>query len=239
MPPRIAQAMAAAPFELGDPRLDVLIGDCERGLRQVFGTAQSDVFLYAANGHGAWEAAICNLAAPGQCVLVAGSGPFSEAWAVHTEALGVRVIRTACIDGHPASPEAVEAVLRDDVRHEIVALFVAHTDTGSGVTNDLAAFRAALDATAHPALLVADVVASLAAAPFEMDALGVDVAIGASQKALMMPPGLSFVAVNAKAFAVAERNTAPRFYWDWIRRRSDLNYRKFCGTPPQSLLMGL
>ena len=72
-----------------------------------------------------------------------------------------------------------------------------------------------------------------------MDALGVDVAVGASQKGLMCPPGVGFVAVNGRAFAVAERNPAPRFYWDWVRRRHELSYRKFCGTPPQNLLFGL
>ncbi|MBP8307285.1 MAG: aminotransferase class V-fold PLP-dependent enzyme, partial [Burkholderiaceae bacterium] len=82
-------------------------------------------------------------------------------------------------------------------------------------------------------------VASLGAVPFAMDALGVDVAVGASQKGLMCPPGVGFVAVNAAAFAVAQRNSAPRFYWDWVRRRSDLSYRKFCGTAPQNLLLGM
>ena len=118
-------------------------------------------------------------------------------------------------------------------------MFAVHTDTASGVTSDIAAMRRALDAARHPALLVADVVASLGAAPFAMDELGVDVAVGASQKGLMCPPGVGFVAVNAKAFAAAESNPAPRFYWDWVRRKHEMSYRKFCGTPPQNLLFGL
>lgn len=240
LPPPVAQALASQPLELGDPALDDLIADCERGLAQLFGSpADAELFVYAANGHGAWEAAITNLVAPGQCVLVAGSGPFSEAWAVHAEGLGVRVQRTPWREGHAADPGAVEDLLRADSAREVVAVFVVHTDTGSGVTQDLAAFRAAIDAASHPALLVVDVVASLAAAPFDMAALGVDVAIGAAQKALMVPPGLSFVAAGARALQVAERNPAPRFYWDWQRRRSPLNYRKFCGTAPQNLLMAL
>ena len=72
-----------------------------------------------------------------------------------------------------------------------------------------------------------------------MDALGVDVALGASQKGLMCPPGVGFVAVNAAALEAARRNPAPRFYWDFVRRKSELSYRKFCGTPPQNLLAGL
>lgn len=239
LPAQVVNAMGTQPLELGDPALDTLIARCEDGLRRVFGTRESDVFLYAANGHGAWEATVCNLVAPGGCVVVAGSGTFSEAWAAHAEGLGVRVQRTACEDGHAADPGAVEQLLRADTAREIAAVFVVHTDTGSGVTSDMQAFRDAIDAASHPALLVVDVVASLAAAPFDMDALRVDVAIGASQKALMVPPGLCFVAVNGKAMRVADNNKAPRVYWDWLRRKSELSYRKFCGTPPQSLLMGL
>jgi alanine-glyoxylate transaminase/serine-glyoxylate transaminase/serine-pyruvate transaminase len=103
----------------------------------------------------------------------------------------------------------------------------------------MAALRAAIDAARHPALFVVDVVASLGAAPFAMDALGANVALGASQKGLMCPPGLAFTAADQRAMAVCERNTAPRFYWDWRLRRSEFSYRKFCGTPPQNMLMGM
>src|SRR5262249_27410929 len=115
----------------------------------------------------------------------------------------------------------------------------AHPDAASGITHAMAAIRAAIDAAGHPALLVADVVASLAAAPFAMDALGVNVAVGASQKGLMSPPGLGFIAVDEHAAAVAKRNAAPRYYWDWNRRRGPYSYTKFCGTPPQNLLFGI
>ena len=180
-----------------------------------------------------------NLIAPGQTVLVPGTGHFSESWAVQTEALGGRVVRTPYAEGFPIDAGAVEEALRADIGHEIVAVFAVHTDTASSLTSDLRALRAAIDAAGHPALFVVDVVASLGAAPFAMDALGANVVIGASQKGLMVPPGLGFVAVDSVAMAVARRNPAPRFYWDWERRSSDLMYRKFCGTPPQSLLMGL
>jgi alanine-glyoxylate transaminase/serine-glyoxylate transaminase/serine-pyruvate transaminase len=171
--------------------------------------------------------------------LIAGTGHFSESWAVQTEALGRRVVRTPWREGWPIDADAVEQALRDDSAHEIRAVFAVHTDTASGVTSDIGALRRALDAARHPALLVADVVASLGACPFAMDKLGVDVSVGASQKGLMCPPGVGFVAVNAKALGAAERNPAPRFYWDWVRRKDALSYRKFCGTPPQNLLFGL
>jgi alanine-glyoxylate transaminase/serine-glyoxylate transaminase/serine-pyruvate transaminase len=239
LPDAVLHAMSVQPMDMGDPRLDDTIAACEAGLKRLLQTTQSDVFFYAANGHGAWEAVVENLAAPGQAVLVAGTGHFSESWAVQTEALGRKVVRTPWVEGMPIDADAIEQALRDDPGHAIQAVFAVHTDTASGVTSDIAALRRAIDRARHPALLVADVVASLAAAPFAMDEWGVDVAVGASQKGLMCPPGVGIVAVNGRAFAAAERNPAPRYYWDWVRRRDDLSYRKFCGTPPQNLLFGL
>jgi alanine-glyoxylate transaminase / serine-glyoxylate transaminase / serine-pyruvate transaminase len=239
LPDAVLHAMSAQPMDLADPRVDANIAACEQGLKRLLQTRAADVFMYAANGHGVWEAVIENLAAPGEAVLLPGTGHFSESWAVQAEALGRQVLRTPWREGWPIGVAAVEQALRDDKAHAIKAVCAVHTDTAAGVTSELAPLRSAIDAAGHPALLVADVVASLGAAPFAMDDIGVDVAVGASQKGLMCPPGLGFVAVNAAAFAVAERNPAPRFYWDWVRRRQDLSYRKFCGTPPQNLLFGM
>ena len=239
LPDAVLHAMSAQPMDLADPRVDANIAACEHGLKRLLHTDQADVFIYAANGHGVWEAVLANLTNVGESVLVPGTGHFSESWAIQAEALGRPVVRTPWREGLAIDAAAVEQALRDDKARAIKAVFAVHTDTASGVTSDIAALRRAIDAAGHPALLVADVVASLGAAPFAMDALGVDVAVGASQKGLMCPPGVGFVAVNAAAFAVAERNPSPRFYWDWVRRKSDLSYRKFCGTPPQNLLLGM
>ena len=239
VPDEVLWAMNRQPMDLGDPRVDSSIQACETGLRRLLQTEAADVFLYASNGHGVWEAVVENLLPLGGAALVPGTGHFSESWAVQTEALGRRVVRTPWIEGLPIDAAAVAQALRQDHQHEIRAVFVVHTDTSSGVSTDLAALRAAIDATGHPALFVVDVVASLGAAPFAMDALRADVVLGASQKGLMCPPGIGFVAVNAAALAMASANPAPRFYWDWVRRKSDLSYRKFCGTAPQSLVAGL
>lgn len=239
VPEEVLWAMSRQPMDLGDPRLARTIAACEQGLKRLLSTEASEVFLYAANGHGVWEAAVENLLPLGGTALVPGTGHFSESWAVQTEALGRRVVRTPWVQRQPIDVDAVVQALRDDAAREIAAVFVVHTDTSSGITSDLAALRAAIDATGHPALFVVDVVASLGAAPFEMDALRADVVIGASQKGLMCPPGVGFVAVGPRAMAVARANPAPRFYWDWVRRQSELSYRKFCGTAPQSLVAGL
>ena len=231
--------MSRQPMDLGDRRGEDTIAACETGLRRLLQTKTAEVFLYASNGHGVWEAVVENLLPLGGTALVPGTGHFSESWAEQTEALGRRVLRTPWVAGRPIDLSALAQALRDDTLRVIRAVFVVHTDTSSGVITDLAALRAAMDATGHPALLVVDVVASLGAAPFAMDALRADVVVGASQKGLMCPPGIGIVAVNAAAMALARANPAPRYYWDWVRRLGDRSYQKFCGTAPQTLVAGL
>jgi len=239
IPAEVLNAMHRQPMDHGDPRLEQLIAVCETGLRRLLQTDQADVFLYISNGHGAWEATIENLLAPGQAVLIPGSGHFSEQWAIQVEATGRRVVRTPYREGYPIDPGGVEQALRADKQRDIVAVFTVHTDTASSATCDLKAIRAAIDAAGHPALFVADVVASLGAAPFAMDALGVNVAVGASQKGLMLPPGLSFNAVSDKARKAAQSATLPRSYWAWEDMIAANKTGYFPYTPATNLLYGL
>ncbi len=240
IPDEVLHAMSVQNMDLADPRVDASIAAAEAGLRRLIGTGDSTrVLLFIANGHGVWESVVENLAAPGDAVLVPGTGHFSESWAVLTEALGRRVVRTPWREGHPIDVDAVAAALEADREHAIRAVFAVHTDTASGVTSDLVPLRRVLDTLGHPALLVADAVASMGCEPIDMDARGFDLVIGASQKGLMCPPGLGIVAVNERAMARAAATPAPRFYWDWARRDGAMNYQKFCGTAPLPLLHGL
>jgi alanine-glyoxylate transaminase / serine-glyoxylate transaminase / serine-pyruvate transaminase len=239
VPDEVLAAMARQPTDLGDPRVAQLIAACESGLKRLLQTGRAELVFYAANGHGGWEAVIANLVGAGTQVLVPGTGHFSDGWAEQVQAYGGIAVRTPYVQGQPIDAGAVQAALRADRQHRIAAVFAVHTDTASGTTSDLAALRLAIDAAAHPALFVVDAVASLAAAPFAMDALGVNVVMGASQKGLMLPPGLAFVAADERALAQARSTRVPRFYWDWQRRLSDLPYRKFCGTLPTAHLAGL
>jgi alanine-glyoxylate transaminase / serine-glyoxylate transaminase / serine-pyruvate transaminase len=239
IPAEVLGAMHRQPMDLADPRVDATIAHCEAGLKRLLHTQDAELFLYIANGHGVWEAVTENLLAPGEAALLPSTGHFSEQWALQMEATGRRAIRTSHRPGYPVDAAIVEETLRADTKHDIAAVFAVHTDTASGITHDIAAIRKAIDAAKHPALLVVDVIASLGAAPFDMTALGVNVAVGASQKGLMSPPGLGFVAADARAVAMASRNTGPRYYWDWNRRRGPHSYQKFCGTPPLNLLYGL
>lgn len=239
VPKAVLDAMTQQPMDMGDPRVDAFIAGCERGLRTLLNTKSADVFLFAANGHGAWESMTVNLIAPGQKVLIAGTGHFSDSWALLADAMGAHVVRTPYQEGYPIDVDAIEQVLRADTKNEIAAVFAVHTDTASSTTSDIPAIRRAIDLTGHPALFVVDVVASLGATRFDMDAWGVNAVIGASQKGLMTPPGIGFCAADERAMEVCNQNSTPRFYWDWRLRKSEFSYKKFCGTPPQNLLMGM
>ncbi len=239
VPHEVMHAMQRPMTDLADPRVGALIAACETGMKELLHSPASDVFFYASNGHGVWEAVSANLGSDKHSLLIAGSGHFSDQWAIQTTSLGLSVIRTPHTEGQQIDVPAIEAALRADTAHKISAVMVVHTDTASGISSDLQAIRTAINRTGHPALYVVDVVASLGAAPFDMDELGADVCLGSSQKGLMMPPGLGFVAANAKAFAWSVAHAKPRYYWSWLERKTDNQSAKFCGTPPLAHLAGL
>ena len=172
VPDAVLAAMARQPMDMGDPRLDATIAACEAGLRHLLQSADASVFLYATNGHGAWEVVVENLLPPGGVVLIPGTGHFSESWAVQTEALGRSVVRTPWQPGWPIDVAAVTQTLQADSAHQSAAVFAVHTDTASGITSDLAALRAAITAAKHPALLVVDAVASAGCRPVLMEMPG-------------------------------------------------------------------
>lgn len=207
-------------------------------LKRVFRTG-GHTYIYAANGHGAWEAALCNVLSRGDKVLVLESGRFAVGWGEMGARLGLEVEVLAGDWRRAVRPADVEARLRADRTHAIKAVLVVQIDTASGVVNDIPAIAGAIRAARHPALFMVDVVASLGTMPFEMDGWGVDVAVAGSQKGLMTPPGLGLVAACERAFErhrVAGLNTP---YWDWGFREGPEHYQKYCGTPPEHLLFAL
>jgi alanine-glyoxylate transaminase/serine-glyoxylate transaminase/serine-pyruvate transaminase len=241
-PTNIPDAVLAA---MHRPAIDIYSGDMLRitrtlleDLPRIFRTA-GRAYIYAANGHGGWEAAVSNVLSRGETILVLESGLFAVAWGDMARMMGVK---TEILKGdyrRAVDPRAVAQRLQADTAHEIKAVLLVHIDTASGVVNDIEAVRAAMDAARHPALLMVDCVASLGCAPFDMDGWGVDVAMAGSQKGLMTPPGLAFVAANDRANAVHQRADLRTRYWDWTFRQGDAHYQKYGGTPPEHLLFGL
>jgi alanine-glyoxylate transaminase / serine-glyoxylate transaminase / serine-pyruvate transaminase len=227
------------------PAIDIYSGDMLgvtrtllEDLPRLFGTA-GRVYIYAANGHGGWEAAVSNVLSRGDTVLVLESGLFAVGWGDMARMMGVKVEVLKGDARRAVYPSAVTQRLRADTAREIKAVLVVQIDTAAGVVNDIPAIRRAIDAAAHPALLMVDCVASLGCMPFAMDAWGVDVAMAGSQKGLMTPPGLAFVAGNERAHAMHQKADLRTRYWDWTFRQGEVHYQKYGGTPPEHLLFGL
>ena len=239
IPDRVLAAMHRPAVDLVDSDFMAVTDSCFADLARVFRT-DSRVFLYASNGHGAWEAALANLVEEGDLVLVPSTGMFSWAWGRLANDLGAEVEELEGDWRSAFDPDRIEDRLRADRGHRIKAVLAVQTDTATSVTSDIAAVRRALDACRHPALLMADVVASLGTVDFRMDDWGVDVAVAGSQKGLMSPPGLAFTAVSPRALERSRTSRTRRGYWDWQRRMdSEEFYMKFFGTPPEHLIWGL
>ncbi len=238
IPDRVLQAMMRPAEELASTTVVDLTETLLADLRKVFRT-RGETFIYAANGHGGWEAALTNVLSRGDKVLALASGRFAVGWGEMARFLGADVEVLAGSWRAAVDPAALEERLRRDERHEIRAVLTVQIDTASGVVNDIPAIRRAIDAASHPALLMVDGVASVGCMPFEMDEWGIDVAMTASQKGLMTPPGLAFVAANEKALNAHQQATMRTAYWDWTARLNPLLYMKHCGTPPEHLMFGL
>ncbi len=238
IPERVLRAMHRPIVDFAGDEFSRMARGCLADLQRVFRTA-GEVYAYSANGHGAWEVAFDNLLASGERVLMPETGRFSRSWGEMAEALGVRVTTTPPFYDGPVDTGAIHDALVADGGHEIKAVMMVQVETSTGITHDVAAVRRAIDAAGHPALLLVDAIAATAAIDLPMDAWGVDLVVTASQKGLMLPPGLAFVAVGPRAEQVAANGGAPRRYWDWRLRRGDESYFWFYGTPPVQMMFGL
>ena len=237
IPDRVLRAMHRAAPNIYEGDLVRMTETVFADLRRVAGTS-GHVCTYIGNGHAVWEAAIANLFAPGDAVLVLTTGHFGTGWAATARQMGVAVETLDFGFRAPADPARLTERLAADPGHRIRAVLTVQTDTASSVCNDVAALRAAIDAAGHPALFCVDCIASLGCEPFAMDALGVDVMVAACQKGLMVPPGVAFTFHTDRATAAAVRCVSP--YWDWApRTKPGAFYNYFCGTAPTHHLFGL
>ncbi len=238
IPERVLRAMHRPIVDFGSPEFTAMARGCMTDLKRVFQT-EGEVFAYSANGHGAWELAFDNLLAPGDHVLMPETGRFSQSWAEMAEGLGCRVTTTAAYHDRPVDADAIEAVLREDRTHDVKAVMMVHVETSTGITHDVGAVRRAIDRAGHPALLLVDAIASLASVDLPMDRLGIDLVVAASQKGLMLPPGMAFAAVGERAMRVSQNGGTARRYWDWRLRQGAETYFWYYGTPPVQMIFGL
>src|SRR5258708_30886198 len=211
---------------------------CIAGVRTVFQT-KGPVVIFAGSGSGAWEAALVNTLSPGDRVLAYETGHFSTLWTKVARNLGLTVDYLPGDWRHGADPAAIGAKLADDNDRDIKAVMVVHNETSTGVVSDVAAVRRAMDEARHPALLLVDTVSSLGSMEYRHDEWRVDVSVAASQKGLMLPPGLAFNAVSSKAVEASKAATLPRNYWRWDDMLSSNTTGFFPFTPATNLLFGL
>ncbi|MCC5971911.1 MAG: alanine--glyoxylate aminotransferase family protein, partial [Pararhodobacter sp.] len=198
MPDRVLAAMHRAAPNIYEGALIDMVATLWPDLKAVACT-QQHVALYIGNGHAAWEAANANVFSRGDKALVLITGRFGEGWAASAEAMGVQSTRLDFGRSAAFDLARVAEVLAADKAHTLKAVLATHVDTSSTARNNIAGLRQLLDDLNHPALLMVDAIASLACDAFRMDDWGVDVLVGASQKGLMVPPGLGFLWFSEKA----------------------------------------
>ena len=238
VPDRVLRAMDNPTMDHRGPDFGKLGAQVLARLKQVFQT-EGHVVIYPASGTGAWEAALANTLSPGDTVLMCRTGWFAHLWHEMANRLGLvaEFVETDWRRG--ADVPAIAEALAKDTQHRIKAVCVVHNETSTGCTSRIDEVRAAIDAAKHPALLMVDTISSLASIDYKHDAWGVEVTIAGSQKGLMLPPGLSFNAVSAKALAAAETAKLPRSYWDWRPMLAANATGYFPFTPATNLLYGL
>lgn len=238
VPDRILRAIDRPTIDHRGPEFGRLGKEVLTSMQGIFKT-ENEVFIFPSSGTGAWEAALVNVLSAGDRVLMYETGQFATLWCELAERLGLKPEFLSGDWRHGADPAAIEARLSEDKGHEIKAVCVVHNETSTGVTSRVAEARKAIDAAKHPALLLVDTISSLGSIDYRHDEWGVDVSVGGSQKGLMLPPGLGFNAVSAKACKAAETSTIPKSYWSWDAMRAPNATGYFPYTPATNLLYGL
>jgi len=239
VPDRVLRAMHVSMEDHRSAAFPALTLACIEGLKPIFKTTRGTPMLFPASGTACWEAGLTNCLNPGDLVLAARFGQFSHLWIDMAQRLGfeVQIIETEW--GEAAPIERYAAALDADRSHRIKAVLICQNETATGVTSDVAGLRRALDAAAHPALLLVDSVSALASIDFRMDEWGVDVCVSGSQKGLMLPAGLGVTCVSEKALAAAKTSKSRRCYFDYQDMAKSNSGGYFPYTPPTPLLYGL
>ena len=238
VPDRVLRAMAAPTIDHRGPEFARLAREVLGGVRALAGTVRP-VAVFPSSGTGAWEAALVNTLSPGDKILAFETGHFAVLWAAMAAQLGLDVDLVPGDWRSGAGPERVFEKLSADAAHAIKAVTVVHNETSTGTVSRIPEIRGAMDAAAHPALLIVDAISSLGSVDYRHDEWGVDVTVWCSQKGMMLPPGLGLNAVSAKALIASRDARLPRSYWAWRPLLGAADTGLFPYTPPTNLLYGL
>ena len=238
VPEQVLRALAKPTIDHRGPEFKALGLDVLEGIKPVFKTA-GPVVIFASSGTGAWEAGLVNTLSPGDKVLMFETGHFATLWKNMALRLGLQVDFVSGDWRHGVDPAVVEGKLAEDRSREIKSVMVVHNETSTGVTSRVAEIRKAIDRVDHPALLMVDTISSLGSIDYRHDEWGVDVTVGCSQKGLMLPPGLGFNAISAKALVAAKSARLPKSYWAWDEMLTANKGGFFPSSPATNMLYGL
>jgi len=227
-------AMAAADIHHRTPEFRALYQKVLAQLKVFVGT-KNDVLLLSSSGTGAMEASISNLTSPGDKVLVLSAGKFGERWVDLAKAFGCQVDLVKAPYGQTFDLAEVRAALKPEHR----AIYMQATETSTAVRHDVEAIAKLIHETAPETLLVVDGITGLGTTHFDVDGWGIDILIGGSQKAVMIPPGLAYLSVSEKAWAAMERSKNPRYYFDLRKERKNAVKGESAYTPAVALVAGL
>ncbi len=227
-------AMAAADMHHRTPEFRALYQKVLAQLKVFVGT-ESDVLLLSSSGTGAMEAAVSNLTSPGERVLVLTAGKFGERWVALAKAFGCEVDLVEAPYGETFDLAAVRKALKP----EHSAIFVQATETSTAVRHDVEALAKLRNEVARSTLLVVDGITGLGTTHFDVDGWGIDILIGGSQKAVMIPPGLAYLSVSDKAWAAMEKSKNPRYYFDLRKERKNAVKGESAYTPAVALIAAL
>ncbi|MDS3859268.1 alanine--glyoxylate aminotransferase family protein [Thermosynechococcaceae cyanobacterium BACA0444] len=236
VPESVLRALGTHPIGHRSGEFSQIFARVTQGLKWLHQT-KNDVLILASSGTGAMEAGMINFLSPGDRVLVGSNGKFGERWAEVALAYGLDVQEVKSPWGTALNPDDFKAALEADTAKTIKAVVITHSETSTGVLNDLEAINAQVKA--HGALIIVDAVTSLGAVSVPVDAWGLDVVGSGSQKGYMMPPGLGFVSVSAQAWEAYKTAKLPKFYLDLGKYRKDAGKNTTPFTPPVNLFFAL
>lgn len=239
VPDRVLRAMDRPVIDHRGPEMPALVAEIVSGLKQIFQTRRGEIILYPGSGTAAWEASLVNTVSPGDHVLAFNIGHFSHLYAECARKFGAVVDEIDLPWGEAVPAEKVHDRLSHDPTHRYRAVLVVHNETSTGVTSDVKAIRNAMNAAAHPALLLVDVVSALGSIDVRFDEWGIDVALTGTQKGLMLPPGMGILCASPRAIEESTRVTSPRYFFDWRPVLEETRRGYFPYTPATLSLYGL
>ena len=232
--PKALQAMMGSDIHHRTEDFRKLYRSVLADLKEVLGTA-NDVLPLVASGTGAMESAITNLFSPGDRVIICSAGKFGERWVAMAKAYGLAAIVLDAPYGQSVTAERLKTALRENP--DVRGVFVQASETSTGAAHDVRAMGQAIQKT--DAIFVVDAITGVGTMPLDIGGWGLDVVIGGSQKAFMIPPGLAFVSISEKAWDFAETATLPHFYFDLKQERKNAARGESSWTPATSLLLAL